>query len=306
LDDRKDPAGGITPLSPSTGSGLSLGERIGMGALAGAALLALFDPRLSIIILAGFILLCGIASFFPRFGFFLPIISRGTPAKKAVALTFDDGPDPLSTPPLLRLLAARGVKATFFVIGKHAAAHPELIKAILRQGHAIANHSYTHDNLVMFRSAKSIAAEIASTQQVLQNLGIRPLAFRPPVGITGPRLQPALSKTGLYIVNFSCRAIDGGNRWIKNLSKKILKRIRPGDIVALHDANPPNPSLLPAWLNEIELLLDGIQTRGLTVLPLAELIDRPVMLAASGNRFRGHTNSRINSGIGPEIGPGPG
>ena len=280
MDDRKDPAGGMTPSSPSTGTGLSLGERIGMGALAAAALLAFIDPRLSIAVLAGFILLCGIASFFPRFGFFLPIISRGTPGKKAVALTFDDGPDPLSTPRLLQLLAEHRVKATFFVIGSHAAAHPELVKAILHRGHAIGNHSYTHDSLVMFRSSKSIAAEIASTQQVLQNLGIRPLAFRPPVGITGPRLRPALAETGLYTLNFSCRAIDGGNRWIKNLAQKILRRIQPGNIVALHDASPPDPSLLPAWLKEIERILDGIRDRGLTVQPLAELIGRPVMIVA--------------------------
>jgi peptidoglycan/xylan/chitin deacetylase (PgdA/CDA1 family) len=287
LDDRKDPAVGITPSSPSPGTGLSLGERIGIGALAGAALLAFFDPRLSIAVLAGFILLCGAAAFFPRFGFFLPIISRGTPDKKAVALTFDDGPDPLSTPPLLRLLAEHQVKATFFVIGKQAAAHPELIKAILHQGHAIGNHSYTHDNLVMFRSSTSIAAEITATQQVLQNLGTRPLAFRPPVGITGPRLQPALSNTGMYTVNFSCRAIDGGNRWIKNIAKKILDRIQPGDIVALHDASPPSPSLLPAWLNEIALLLNGIKTKGLAVLPLAEIIDRPVMITDIIDRTKG-------------------
>jgi len=76
-------------------------------------------------------------------------------------------------------------------------------------------------------------------------------------------------------VEFSCRAIDGGNRWIKNIAKKILNRIQPGDIVALHDASPPSPSLLPAWLNEIALLLNGIKTKGLAVLPLAEIIDRP-------------------------------
>ena len=136
----------------------------------------------------------------------------------------------------------------------------------------------------MFRSAGSIAREITSTQQVLQNLDIRPLAFRPPVGVTGPRLRAALAMTGLYIVNFSRRAMDGGNRRIKNIAQKILKRIQPGDIIALHDASPPDPALLPAWLNEIELLLDGIRARGLTVLPLAEIIGRPVMLTTRDDK----------------------
>ncbi len=270
--------------APAAATRLSLGERIGIGALAGAALLAFWDPRLSVIVLAGFILLCAVASLLPRFGFFLPIISRGDAAKKAVALTFDDGPDPLFTTPLLRLLAKHGIKATFFVLGKRAAAHPELVKEIVHQGHTIGNHSYTHDSLVMFRSSSSIAGEIIATQQVLQKLDVRPLAFRPPMGITGPRLQPALSEAGLYLVNFSCRAMDGGNRWIKNLAQKILRRIQPGDIIALHDAAPPNPALLPAWLKQIERLLDGIRAKGLTVLPLAEMIDRPVMIAASEDK----------------------
>lgn len=277
MDDRQDPAGALINAGASTGTALSLGERIGMGALLGAALLAFIDVRLAIIPLAGFILLSWAAPFFPRFGFFLPIISRGGPDKKAVALTFDDGPDPMSTPSVLRLLARHQVKATFFVTGEHAAAHPELIKEILQEGHSIGNHSYSHDNLVMFRGIKSLTREIMSAQKVLADLGVRPLAFRPPVGITGPRLQPALARSGLYIVNFSCRAPDGGNRWIKNISKKILRRIRPGDIVALHDVRPPKASLCADWLNELELTLAGIRAKGLAVLPLSEIIERPVM-----------------------------
>jgi peptidoglycan-N-acetylglucosamine deacetylase len=257
---------------------LSPAEWVGIGSILIAILLLFIDVRLSVIPSAGFILLCAAAPFCPRSGFFLPVISRGVSSKKAVALTFDDGPDPLATPQVLQLLLKHQVKATFFVTGKKAAEHPELIKEIIVHGHTIGNHSYIHDNLLMFRKIKTIAHEIASAQKVLSDFGIVPLAFRPPVGITGPRLRPVLLNSGMFIVNFSCRAYDGGNRWIKNLSKKILKRIRPGDIVVLHDVRPPKQSLYAYWLNEIDFIVSGLKEKGLAILPLAEIIDRPVMV----------------------------
>ena len=270
----KSAVSGKSPLSPA--------EWVGIGSLLIAILLLFVNVRLSIIPLAGFILLCVTAPFFPGSGFFLPVISRGVSNKKAVALTFDDGPDPLVTPQVLQLLLKHQVKATFFVTGKKAAEHPKLIKEILLHGHSIGNHSYIHDNLLMFRSRKTIATEIRSAQNVLSDFGIVPLAFRPPVGITGPRLRPALLNTGMYVVNFSCRAYDGGNRWIKDISKKILKRIRPGDIIVLHDVMPHNQSLLAYWLNETDLIVSGIKVKGLAVLPLAEIIGRPVMITKTG------------------------
>ena len=265
-------------VSHSARHSFSLAEQFGLISLSGAGLLSFFNVCLSVFLLAGFIILCISAPFFPQFGFYLPIISRGRRDKKAVALTFDDGPDPLTTPHLLDLLRTYRVKATFFVTGRKAAEHPELIKEILLQGHSVGNHSYTHNNLVMFKSCKSIVREIETAQNVLNDFGVLALAFRPPVGITGPRLWPALIKSDRYIVNFSCRAFDGGNRWIKGLSKKILKRIGPGDIVLLHDVTPHKPLLLGEWLNEMERILSGIKNKGLAVWPLAEIIGRPVMV----------------------------
>jgi peptidoglycan/xylan/chitin deacetylase (PgdA/CDA1 family) len=256
-----------------------MAAKYGLIALLLAGLLLIFDSWLAAIPLVGFLLLCLAAPFFPRFGFYLPVISRGTSGKKAVAVTFDDGPDPLTTRPLLKLLLAHQVKATFFMTGKKAAAHPELIKEIVRHGHSVGNHSYHHSYRMLFKTCPSIVRDIEATQTVLRNLGVRPLAFRPPAGITSPRLGPALSKTGMYLVNFSCRPLDGGNRRIKNLAEKILKRVRPDDIILLHDGQPPNERLIPQWLNEIERLLAGLAAAGFAVLPLSELIGKPVMLA---------------------------
>jgi len=256
----------------------SMAERVGIGAFLIAVLLLFIDVRLSLIPLFGFILLCLTAPFFPRFGFFLPIISRGTSGKNAIALTFDDGPDPVTTPLLLRLLSKYRVKATFFVNGRKVARHPELIEAILLEGHLIGNHSYNHDSLIFLKNFHVIVNEIKSTEKVLHNFGIRPIAFRPPAGITSPRFRKALLRSDVYIVNFSCRAFDGGNRRIDNISRNILKRIRPDDIVLLHDIRQKNERLTLYWLNEIELILMGLKDKGLSVLPLSEIIGKPVMI----------------------------
>jgi peptidoglycan/xylan/chitin deacetylase (PgdA/CDA1 family) len=256
----------------------SMAAKSGLVALLLAVFLLSFDSWLAAVPLAGFLLICLAAPFFPGFGFYFPVISRGTSGKKAVAVTFDDGPDPLTTRPLLKLLLAHQVRATFFVTGKKAAAHPQLINEIVRHGHSVGNHSYHHSYRMLFQTCPSIAKDMEAAQKVLRNLGIRPLAFRPPGGITSPRLGSALSKTGLFLVNFSCRPLDGGNRRVTNLAGKILKRVRPDDIILLHDGKPPTERLIPQWLNEIERLLEGLAARGFAVLPLPELIGKPVMV----------------------------
>ncbi|MBC8418646.1 MAG: polysaccharide deacetylase family protein [Proteobacteria bacterium] len=255
----------------------------GFGSFVAAILLYLLDVQLSVVPLAIFLLLCIVAPFLPRLSFFLPIVSKGMSGRKAVAITFDDGPDPFSTPALLRLLSRYETKATFFVTGEKVSNHPELIMEILLHGHSIGNHSYSHDNLIMLKSSKTLMKEIESTQDILRKFGITPFAFRPPVGITNPRLWKALRKLGMYNVNFSCRAIEGGNRWIKNLSKRILKRLRSDHIIALHDIRGKDDARFSYWLNEIELILSGIRERGFAIYPLSQLIGRPVMLTRSGD-----------------------
>jgi peptidoglycan-N-acetylglucosamine deacetylase len=210
-------------------------------------------------------------------GFYLPVISRGSTGRQAVALTFDDGPDPVSTPELLRLLADYKVTATFFVIGEKAAGHPDLIREIILQGHTIGNHSFTHDPLLLFRSNRQIFREIEKTQQIIRNCGKTALVFRPPMGITGPGLYAVLRQLDLYTVNFSCRAFDGGNRHIGHLSKKILNRVKPDDIILLHDSLPRDDHRFSCWLKEMNRLLSGLEKKDIKVLPLSVLIGKTVM-----------------------------
>ena len=256
--------------------------RIGCVALLAAALLAWVDLRLAAIPLGIFMVLCSAAPFIPSSSFFLPVISRGTCSRKAVALTFDDGPDPLTTPELLRLLKKHRAIGTFFVTGHRVVRYPQLTKDIIAQGHSLANHSFHHDMLGAFRSTQTMQHEIEATQSALKDLGIVALAYRPPMGITSPRLHRVMQKEGMFVVNFSCRAWDGGNRRIRNLSRTILKRVRANDILLLHD-NLAEPSLFSHWAGEVDLILQGIPKKGLEIIPLADLIGRLVMIAAGGH-----------------------
>ena len=242
-----------------------------------SGVLFFFDVRIAAVPLGAFVLLCLVAPFFPQWGFFLPVTSRGRRDVKGVTLTFDDGPDPNVIFLLLDLLERYDVSATFFVIGKKAEENPALVREILSRGHAVGNHSYHHDPLLMLRSSARLAEEIARTQILLARFGIRPLVFRPPVGITNPRLPNVLCELQLDCVTFSCRAPDFGNRRIAGLAKIILRKIHPGAIVLLHDVPPRGDGRIMDWLKEVERIILGLRSRGYTIVPLAELVGRPVM-----------------------------
>jgi len=219
-----------------------------------------------------FVLVCAGASFSPRSSFYLPVISRGSGSGGSVALTFDDGPDPATTPRLLDLLAANGSQATFFVTGARARAYPELIRAIAAAGHTLGNHSFAHNPLIAFKRRKYLLEDIAATQQELERHGIASRVFRPPVGITYPGLAPVLAALDLTAVGFSCRALDFGNRRVVHISRRILACAGPGDIIMLHDLPPRHPGQAEVWLAQIEVLLKGLQTKKLVIRPLGEMI----------------------------------
>ena len=259
----------IVPLAPA--------HLIGLGAFQIGAVLALVDLRWAAVPLAAFVVCCAIAPFFPRWRLLMPIVSQSPRPTSAVALTFDDGPDPATTRPLLARLARHGVTATFFVVGQRVEAHPELVTALLEQGHTVGNHSYSHDPWLMLRSRSRLSREIATCQAALEPLGVKPLTFRPPVGIVNPRLWRVLLERGLIAVGFRCRATDFGNRRLDGLARRILGRVRPGDIVLLHDGPPPGGEAAVArWLEEVEQVLAGLKTQGMPVVPLERLIGAPV------------------------------
>ena len=246
--------------------------------LAVATAVFFINPLLAIAVALFYILLCVTASFFPQSNFFLPVTSRGNTEQNLVALTFDDGPAQPTTIQIMDLLDKYSVKATFFISGANALSHPEIIREIIARGHTIGNHSFNHNPFVMLRSYNYLYQEIFRAQEVLRKMGIQTLAFRPPVGIINPKLAPILDKMGMFCVTFSCRAFDAGNRCVKNLSSRILKKVKADDIILLHDVPPHSKEDSVILLLEIETILSGLTVKGLKIVPLSTLINREVMI----------------------------
>ncbi len=134
----------------------------------------------------------------------------------------------------------------------------------------------------MLQSLPNLHKEIQRTQNILQQSGISPTVFRPPAGITNPRLRYALQREGLVTVTFSCRAFDRGNRKITNLASRILQKIKAGDILLLHDTPPQTEAEIQQWKTELETLLSTLSGKEYAMQPLEKLIGQTVMNGIKG------------------------
>lgn len=179
---------------------------------------------------------CAWAATHPRAQLFGPCLYN-TGRADAVALTFDDGPNPAMTPELLRLLEQHGARATFFLIGRHARACPELVREIAARGHTIGNHTETHPNLFWCSPARN-REELERCQEAIREAaGIAPRWMRPPYGYRGPQLAGAARRAGCRVVMWSVIARD----WKPQPAEELIGRLRGvsgGDIVVLHDGSP--------------------------------------------------------------------
>jgi peptidoglycan-N-acetylglucosamine deacetylase len=163
---------------------------------------------------------------------------RHTCDSSAVALTFDDGPNPAATPGLLDLLERHGAAATFFQIGEHVRAFPALAKEVSRRGHSIGNHTDTHPRLT-FLCTRQIIEELDGCALAFESaVGRRTRWMRPPYGFRGPQLAGAVRKQSadMRVVMWSV----SGRDWKVQPPERIIKRLRRvtgGDIVLLHDGH---------------------------------------------------------------------
>src|ERR1035441_175644 len=178
-----------------------------------------------------------------------------------VALTFDDGPDPVDTPKLLDLLREKGVKATFFVVGKRADQYPEIVRRAWAEGHLVANHTWSHQPLFCFLTPKRLRAEIErGTESIRRICGFRPRCFRSPVGLRHPLLGPYLKQAGLEYVSWSIRSYDTLIENSSILSRRILNRVTGGEIILLHDRLPAGADVM---LEALPGIIDELRGRGL-------------------------------------------
>ncbi len=170
-----------------------------------------------------------------KLNFFVKAFCRGDPSAKCVALTFDDGPDPARTPNLLEVLRRHRIKVAFFSIGIKAKEYPEIVKQIDQEGHIVGNHSFKHAWWTNFLLSGALDREIRMAQEAIQAaIGKIPAYFRPPMGLTNPHLRKTLKKHGLSVVGWDVRPFDTTVS-IEKVITRVLKKIRNGSIVTLHD-----------------------------------------------------------------------
>jgi peptidoglycan/xylan/chitin deacetylase (PgdA/CDA1 family) len=155
--------------------------------------------------------------------------------EKQLALTFDDGPNDRSTPALLELLDKHGVKATFFMIGRHVAAHPEIARAAARAGHVIGNHTATHLDLI-FCSGNQVRAQLLACREALESaVGEHSTLFRPPYGRRRPQVIKIASELGFSTVMWSVMAYDWQPSPAWKIEANVARQITSGDVILLHD-----------------------------------------------------------------------
>lgn len=196
------------------------------------------------------------------------IKSINTGKNRGVALTFDDGPDPETTPAILAILKECKVKATFFVIGKKAELYPDLVRQMDSEGHIVANHSYSHSWAIGFFSTTRLANDMAKCNDIIGHIiGKTPVFFRPPFGVTNPRYKAALETNGLISLGWSLRSMDTQAQNKYQVIDKVMSKLKKGNIVLLHDH-------MPVTVAALEDIIEHCKNKRFHLEPLSDVISQ--------------------------------
>lgn len=202
-------------------------------------------------------------------------------AEGRVALTFDDGPDPVSTRLALRALREGKARATFFVVGKKAEKYPEILREIVTEGHELGVHSYAHERLYSLLPPDRVKADIERTREIIGSAtGVYPVWFRPPVGQMSPRTAKGAERARAVVIGWAVRALDGIKKTTEAAcERRVIKGLKTGAIVLLHDGwerdeVDPGAGLggCPAGVRSLPKILAACREEGLTPVTVQELL----------------------------------
>ena len=210
-------------------------------------------------VLAAFFLLCaaGVAEYRGQ-----AAAVSGPADSKKIALTFDDGPHPYYTEQLLDGLKERGVKATFFVLGKHAQQYPELVKRMSEEGHLVGNHTYSHIQLGQDNHEK-FKQELIKTNQLLKELTGQEIQYvRPPYGTWDKRFEQELN---MFPVLWTIDPLDWSSRNVENIVYKVESKAKENAIILMHDE-------YKTTVTAAFRIIDELQTQGYEFVTVEELL----------------------------------
>jgi peptidoglycan-N-acetylglucosamine deacetylase len=182
--------------------------------------------------------------------FFMKVLVSGSTDEKLIAISFDDGPVEQYTPGILEILKEQNVPAAFFCIGSRIVENESLLRQVYEQGHIIGNHSYSHATLFDLLPSTQMLQDVQMTDSVInESLGLRPKLFRPPYGVTTPAMRKVMDKGGYTAIGWNIRSFDTIAKDEKKLLNKLIRLLRPGAVVLLHDTQKITLSILPHFID---------------------------------------------------------
>lgn len=201
----------------------------------------------------------------------LPAAAR---ARNEIALTIDDGPDPVVTPMVLEILDRYQVRASFFCIGEKARQHADICREIVRRGHSVENHSMHHYLHFTLLGVSGLTREIADAQQTVSAItGAPPQFFRAPAGMRNPFLAPVLARLGLRLVSWSVRGFDTRIVNAERVKQRLLGKMKAGAIMLLHDGNAATtPDNQPVIVEVLPPLIKTARHKGLRFVTLPDAL----------------------------------
>lgn len=189
-------------------------------------------------------------------------------SRPVIAITVDDGPSVLYTREVLGILKRHHAAATFFVIGREAESHPELVREEIAAGCEVGSHTWSHPRMDWLTDAQA-AMEVTRGEEALETITHRqPLYFRPPRGWLSPAMLHAAAAEGMRTVLWNVSLDHVADRTPRDAANRVLLRIGPGDVVLMHDGGGPSRAISIAAL---DILLTDLGRRGYRFVTLTEL-----------------------------------
>ncbi len=198
---------------------------------------------------------------------------------RMIALSYDDGPSPANTPELLEILAGAGARATFFVVGSKVVRHSQLTARIAQAGHELGNHSYSHANPLDL-DEQGLRLEIERGARAIAGVVDQPSLFRPPFGKRPREAARVCAEIGLTTVLWSMDSGDTRPFSASRIADEVVRHVRPGDIVLMHDGGERRQETLDATRRILEEL-GGRGYRFVTVSELLGGVGHPAGVAGS-------------------------
>lgn len=208
----------------------------------------------------------------PNNGLFGPVTGRG-PRLKHAYLTFDDGPNPDATPRILETLAACGVPAAFFFVGRHVRRFPELARAAAAEGHLIGNHTDSHVKLHLC-GPERVAREIGDAHRtIVETTGVTPRTFRAPHGYRNPFVLRAARGYGYQVMGWTFGVWDTARPGAEEIRRRMRAKLRPGSVLLLHDGDGYDPQGdRRQTADALPGIIADVRAAGYTFRPLTELL----------------------------------